>query len=95
MLAKRPQRKARPGRAIFVQVVNAVNRGRAPLETVVAIRDKVISAYQDIIEDAHLKDDPARYSRFCTRGDLLTVEDRLPRAKSRVSAPVIFKWASS
>ncbi len=37
------------GQGDIVQVVNAVNAAELTLETVVAIRDKVISAYQDIM----------------------------------------------
>jgi flagellar hook-basal body complex protein FliE len=37
------------GHGDVVQVVNAVTAAELTLETVVAIRDKVISAYQDII----------------------------------------------
>ena len=38
------------GQGEMVQVVNAVTAAELTLETVVAIRDKVISAYQDIIK---------------------------------------------
>jgi flagellar hook-basal body complex protein FliE len=38
------------GKGDIVQVVNAVNSAELTLETVVAIRDKVISAYQDIMK---------------------------------------------
>ena len=37
------------GQGDIVQVVNAVTAAELTLETVVAIRDKVISAYQDIM----------------------------------------------
>ena len=37
------------GQGDIVQVVSAVNAAEMTLETVVAIRDKVISAYQDIM----------------------------------------------
>jgi flagellar hook-basal body complex protein FliE len=37
------------GKGDVVQVVNAVTSAELTLETVVAIRDKVISAYQDIM----------------------------------------------
>jgi flagellar hook-basal body complex protein FliE len=37
------------GQGDIVQVVNAVNAAELTLETVVAIRDRVISAYQDIM----------------------------------------------
>jgi len=37
------------GKADIVQVVNAVTSAELTLETVVAIRDKVIAAYQDIL----------------------------------------------
>ena len=37
------------GQGDVVQVVNAVTAAELTLETVVAIRDKVISAYQDIM----------------------------------------------
>lgn len=38
------------GKGDVVQVVNAVTAAELTLETVVAIRDRVISAYQDIIK---------------------------------------------
>ena len=38
------------GQGDVVQVVNAVTAAELTLETVVAIRDKVISAYQDIMK---------------------------------------------
>lgn len=38
------------GQADIVNVVNAVNAAELTLETVVAVRDKVISAYQDILK---------------------------------------------
>lgn len=38
------------GKASIVDVVNAVNNAETALKTVVAIRDKVIGAYQDIIK---------------------------------------------
>jgi flagellar hook-basal body complex protein FliE len=38
------------GQGDVVQVVNAVTAAELTLETVVAIRDKVISAYQDILK---------------------------------------------
>lgn len=38
------------GKADIVNVVNAVNAAELTLETVVAVRDKVISAYQDILK---------------------------------------------
>ena len=38
------------GQGDIVQVVNAVTAAELTLETVVAIRDKVISAYQDIMK---------------------------------------------
>ncbi len=38
------------GQGEMVHVVNAVTAAELTLETVVAIRDKVISAYQDIIK---------------------------------------------
>jgi flagellar hook-basal body complex protein FliE len=37
------------GKGDIVQVVNAVTAAELTLETVVAVRDKVISAYQDIM----------------------------------------------
>ena len=37
------------GKADLVEVVNAVSSAEMTLETVVAIRDRVISAYQEII----------------------------------------------
>jgi flagellar hook-basal body complex protein FliE len=37
------------GKGDIVQIVNAVTEAELTLETVVAIRDKVISAYQDIM----------------------------------------------
>jgi flagellar hook-basal body complex protein FliE len=37
------------GKADIVQVVNAVTAAELTLETVVAIRDRVIGAYQDIL----------------------------------------------
>ena len=38
------------GKADIVNVVNAVNAAELTLETVVAVRDKVIAAYQDILK---------------------------------------------
>ncbi len=38
------------GKGDVVQVVNAVTAAELTLETVVAIRDRVISAYQDIMK---------------------------------------------
>ncbi len=38
------------GQANIVDVVNAVNSAELTLDTVVAVRDKVISAYQSIIQ---------------------------------------------
>ena len=38
------------GQADIVNVVNAVNAAELTLETVVAVRDKVIAAYQDILK---------------------------------------------
>ena len=38
------------GKGDIVQVVNAVTNAELTLETVVAIRDRVIGAYQDIIK---------------------------------------------
>ena len=38
------------GQADMVSVVNAVNNAEITLDTVVAIRDKVISAYQSIMQ---------------------------------------------
>lgn len=38
------------GKASITDVVNAVNEAETALNTVVAIRDKVIGAYQDIIK---------------------------------------------
>jgi flagellar hook-basal body complex protein FliE len=38
------------GQGDVVQVVNAVTAAELTLETVVAIRDRVISAYQDIMK---------------------------------------------
>jgi flagellar hook-basal body complex protein FliE len=38
------------GKGDIVQVVNAVTAAELTLETVVAIRDRVIGAYQDIIK---------------------------------------------
>ena len=38
------------GQADIVNVVNAVNAAEMTLETVVAVRDKVIAAYQDILK---------------------------------------------
>ena len=38
------------GKADIVQVVNAVTAAELTLETVVAIRDRVIGAYQDILK---------------------------------------------
>jgi len=38
------------GQGDIVQVVNAVTAAELTLETVVAVRDKVISAYQDIMK---------------------------------------------
>jgi flagellar hook-basal body complex protein FliE len=38
------------GKGDIVQVVNAVTSAELTLETVVAIRDRVIAAYQDIIK---------------------------------------------
>ncbi len=38
------------GKGDIVQVVNAVTAAELTLETVVAIRDRVISAYQDIMK---------------------------------------------
>ena len=38
------------GKADIVQVVNAVTAAELTLETVVAIRDRVINAYQDILK---------------------------------------------
>ena len=37
------------GKGDIVQVVNAVTAAELTLETVVAVRDRVISAYQDIM----------------------------------------------
>ena len=37
------------GQANIVDVVNAVNQAEVTLDTVVAVRDKVIAAYQDIM----------------------------------------------
>ena len=47
--AKSPRPRARPVRR-HRQVVNAVNAAELTLETVVAVRDKVIAAYQDIMK---------------------------------------------
>ncbi|MDE2465557.1 MAG: flagellar hook-basal body complex protein FliE [Alphaproteobacteria bacterium] len=38
------------GKASMVSVVNAVNNAELTLDTVVAVRDKVISAYQSIMQ---------------------------------------------
>ena len=38
------------GQADVVNVVNAVNSAELTLDTVVAVRDKVISAYQNIMQ---------------------------------------------
>lgn len=38
------------GKADMVSVVNAVNNAEMTLDTVVAVRDKVISAYQSIMQ---------------------------------------------
>jgi len=38
------------GQANIVDVVNAVNQAEITLDTVVAVRDKVISAYQSIMQ---------------------------------------------
>ncbi len=38
------------GQADIVKVVNAVNAAELTLDTVVAVRDKVIGAYQDILK---------------------------------------------
>jgi flagellar hook-basal body complex protein FliE len=37
------------GKADIVDVVNAVNQAELTLDTVVAVRDKVVSAYQSIL----------------------------------------------
>ncbi|MGC8533948.1 MAG: flagellar hook-basal body complex protein FliE [Rhizomicrobium sp.] len=42
--------KAVEGKASMVNVVNAVNNAELTLDTVVAVRDKVISAYQSIMQ---------------------------------------------
>jgi flagellar hook-basal body complex protein FliE len=42
--------KAVQGKASMVNVVNAVNNAELTLDTVVAVRDKVISAYQSIMQ---------------------------------------------
>ena len=38
------------GKADIVNVVNAVNQAELTLDTVVAVRDKVIAAYQSIMQ---------------------------------------------
>jgi flagellar hook-basal body complex protein FliE len=38
------------GKADIVDVVNAVNSAELTLDTVVAVRDKVIAAYQNIMQ---------------------------------------------
>ena len=42
--------KAVQGKASMINVVNAVNNAELTLDTVVAVRDKVISAYQSIMQ---------------------------------------------
>ena len=42
--------KAVEGKTSMVNVVNAVNNAELTLDTVVAVRDKVISAYQSIMQ---------------------------------------------
>lgn len=42
--------KAALGKADLTDVVNAVNSAQLTLNTIVAVRDKVVSAYQDIIK---------------------------------------------
>jgi len=42
--------KQAAGKADIVDVVNAVNSAELTLDTVVAVRDKVISAYQSIMQ---------------------------------------------
>ncbi len=42
--------KAVSGQADIVNVVNAVNQAELTLDTVVAVRDKVIAAYQSIMQ---------------------------------------------
>ncbi|HUJ03957.1 MAG TPA: flagellar hook-basal body complex protein FliE [Rhizomicrobium sp.] len=42
--------KAAAGQADIVNVVNAVNQAELTLDTVVAVRDKVIAAYQSIMQ---------------------------------------------
>ena len=42
--------KQAAGQADIVDVVNAVNSAELTLDTVVAVRDKVISAYQSIMQ---------------------------------------------
>ena len=42
--------KAATGQADIVNVVNAVNQAELTLDTVVAVRDKVIAAYQSIMQ---------------------------------------------
>jgi len=44
--------KALAGKADITQVVTAVNDAETALSTVVAIRDRAITAYQDIIKMA-------------------------------------------
>ncbi|MBI1328800.1 MAG: flagellar hook-basal body complex protein FliE [Alphaproteobacteria bacterium] len=41
--------KQAAGQADIVDVVNAVNQAELTLDTVMAVRDKVIAAYQDIM----------------------------------------------
>ncbi len=47
--AERMSTKAIEGKADLNQVVTAVNNAELTLQTVLAVRDKVIQAYQDII----------------------------------------------
>ncbi|MDR3515170.1 MAG: flagellar hook-basal body complex protein FliE [Azospirillaceae bacterium] len=42
--------QAAVGKADLTDVVNAVNNAETMLNTIVAVRDKVVSAYQDIIK---------------------------------------------
>jgi flagellar hook-basal body complex protein FliE len=41
--------QAAAGRADLVEVVTAISEGEAALETLVAVRDKVIAAYEEIM----------------------------------------------
>ncbi len=47
--AERVSTKAIEGKADLNQVVTAVNNAELTLQTVLAVRDKVIQAYQDIV----------------------------------------------